>query len=89
MVSQTPTVEELERILKKLYCGNAVSAEFAYVEVCMNVNLYWFISYVCVLVCLGKTRIYSYFKDSKFGHKLRVIIMEKYCQYLCMRIRSI
>lgn len=29
----TTTVEELEKLLKDIYCGKAVSAEFAYVEV--------------------------------------------------------
>uniref|UniRef100_A0A1I8PJ39 Transketolase-like pyrimidine-binding domain-containing protein n=1 Tax=Stomoxys calcitrans TaxID=35570 RepID=A0A1I8PJ39_STOCA len=32
LASHTPTVEELERVLKQIYCGTAVSAEFGYVE---------------------------------------------------------
>uniref|UniRef100_T1PCK3 Transketolase n=1 Tax=Musca domestica TaxID=7370 RepID=T1PCK3_MUSDO len=32
LASPTTTVEELERLLKEIYCGNTVSAEFGYVE---------------------------------------------------------
>ncbi|XP_061393464.1 probable 2-oxoglutarate dehydrogenase E1 component DHKTD1 homolog, mitochondrial [Musca vetustissima] len=32
LASQTTTVEELERLLKEIYCGTTVSAEFGYVE---------------------------------------------------------